>query len=73
MSQITLPITRPTGFLLNHNDFAGEDCEGDNPHAAGTVQSIHKANPYNANLFQNNLLSLVLTMLPCSYTDVLCS
>ena len=50
----TLPTTCPTGLLLNHNNFAGEDCEGDNPHAASTVQSIHQADPCNANLFQNN-------------------
>ena len=52
--QITLPMARPTGLLLNSNHFAGDDCEGDNPHAAGTMQSIHKADPCNVNLFQNN-------------------
>ena len=48
--QIALPTARPIGLLLNSNNFAADDCEGDHPHAAGTIQCTHKADPCIANL-----------------------
>ena len=48
--QIAIPTARPIGLLLNSNNSAGNDCEGDNPCAAGTIQCTHKADPGIANL-----------------------
>ena len=54
MPQIaTLPTTRPIGLVLNYK-LAGDSCERDNPHVAGTVECICQVNPSNADVFWNN-------------------
>ena len=50
-----MPTTHPSGLRINHEVFAGDDCEKDNPYAA-TMQSVHKVDLCDANLYQNGLV-----------------
>ena len=50
-----MPTTHPSGLQINHEVFAGDDCEKDNPYAA-TMQSVHKVDLCDANVYQNGLV-----------------